>query len=87
MFGAVQKLVPYLIRAGCSDARRAVKLNYSYAVNWNSLVELSILSWTKTESRDVYGHTLSGAICSATQQVSVRVTFRLFQQPHIKVNL
>ena len=31
----------------------------------------------KTEPRGVYGYTLSGAICSATQQMSV------FQQPII----
>jgi hypothetical protein len=36
----------------------------------------------KTELRDVYGYTLSGAVCSATQQMSVRVVpFRVFQQP------
>ena len=31
----------------------------------------------KTEPRGVYGYTLSGAACSATQQMSV------FQQPHV----
>jgi hypothetical protein len=31
----------------------------------------------KTEPRGVYGYTLSGAICSATQQI------RVFQQPII----
>jgi len=30
----------------------------------------------KSEPRGVYGHTLSGAVCSATQQVS------FFQQPY-----
>jgi hypothetical protein len=33
----------------------------------------------KTEPRGVYGYTLSGAVCSATQHMSV------FQQPHAPV--
>jgi hypothetical protein len=37
----------------------------------------------KAELRGVYKYTLSSAVCSATQQMSVRVPFRAFQQPHI----
>jgi hypothetical protein len=50
--GAVQKLVPYLIR------------------------DVQMQGAQETELRGVYLHTLSGAVCSATQQMSV------FQQPY-----
>ena len=51
--GAVQKLVPYLIR------------------------DVQMQGAQKTEPRGVYKYTLSDAVCSVTQQMSV------FQQPQL----
>jgi hypothetical protein len=43
---------------------------------WGLFKNVQMQGAQKTEPRGVYGYTLSGAVCSATQQMSV------FQQPH-----
>jgi hypothetical protein len=43
---------------------------------WGLIKNVQVQGAQKTEPRGVYGNTLSGVVCSATQQMSV------FQQPH-----